>query len=80
MSEPTEAEVLLRLVDAAKTAAGCAWQMTHMQQNTNWLIFRDLLEQVAQDAVVLATAKPMGRQALLAAADQRAAAHQVVRH
>lgn len=79
MSEPTESEVVLRLVDNLKQATGCCWQLLHIQQNSNWMIFRDLLEQVTQDVAALATAKPMARQVLLQNVDQRAKEFKVPR-
>lgn len=63
--EPSEAEVLLRFMEAVKQAAGCAHQLAHMQQNPSYFQVRDLLEQTRLLVAKIGTGKPKSRQDVL---------------
>lgn len=71
MSETTEPEMLLSLINGLRQAAGSAHQLAHSQQNPSWLSVRNLLEACREKCIVMASAKPMSRQDVLTALDVR---------
>lgn len=57
MSEPTEAEILARFIDAMRTAEGCARQMGHSRKDQRWIKVCGLLTEVQTKAALLAASR-----------------------
>lgn len=57
MSDLTERDVYLRLIDAIRTAAGCAQQLAHLRKDLRWLRVRDVLEGMVNRLALLAARK-----------------------
>lgn len=57
MSEFTETEVYARLIDAVKTAEGCAQQLAHLRKDARWLSVRTVFENARQRITLLAMRK-----------------------
>ena len=69
--EISEPEMLVRLVDGLKVAAGSSHQLAHSQQNPNWLKVRDLLEGLIVQCQKMVVAKSMPRAEVLRNLDIR---------
>lgn len=69
--EHNEPELLLGFMDAMKRGASYANGMAHAQANPNWLMVRDILEQVRGQAIKMATNKAVPRQDVLKLLDSR---------
>lgn len=57
MSELTEQEIYMRLIDAIKTAEGCAQQLAHLRRDERWLSVRTVLESARSRITLLAMRK-----------------------
>lgn len=55
MSDLTEAEVYLRLIESFKIASGCARQLAHMRREERFLTISKALEMMSGKATALAT-------------------------
>ena len=55
MTDLTEAEVYLRLIEAFKTASGCARQLAHMRREERFLTISKTMEMIQGKATSLAT-------------------------
>jgi len=77
MSQDSEPQILLRMVEALRQASGCAHQLAHAQQNPGFLATRDVLEALRETCMKMATSKPVPRQRVLAMLDERQAAIKV---
>lgn len=54
MSDLTEAEIYARMIDAFRTAGGCARQMAHSRKSERWLKIANLSESIIDAATKLA--------------------------
>lgn len=55
MTDTTDKEIYMRLIDALKTAGGCAQQLAHSRKDERWLWVRDIMEVAVNKVALLAT-------------------------
>lgn len=75
---PTEPEMLSRLIEGLKQAAGSAHQLAHAQRNPNWLTVRNMLEAAVNQCITMATSRPLTEQEVAVALARHEAKQKLV--